>query len=70
MILTRGLWGLTAIALFASATSSFGAEAPARETVAPDHAEKMAAGRDLFRRHVRALLIAKCVACHGRDELE
>src|SRR5262245_34532087 len=59
----RGAWrmatvlaGLTAVAVWA-----------APPDLAPDHAEKMAKGRELFTRHVRALLVENCVKCHGGD---
>src|SRR5579872_7249984 len=34
----------------------------------PDHAARMARGRELFARHVRPLLAEHCVKCHGGDK--
>ncbi len=33
-----------------------------------DHAEKMARGQEVFTRHVRPLLLERCVKCHGGDK--
>jgi mono/diheme cytochrome c family protein len=33
-----------------------------------DHAEKMARGQEVFSRHVRPLLLERCVKCHGGDK--
>ncbi|HTI49921.1 MAG TPA: PSD1 and planctomycete cytochrome C domain-containing protein [Planctomycetaceae bacterium] len=35
-----------------------------------DHAAKMAQGLGLFKQHVRPVLIAQCVKCHGGDAVE
>src|SRR2546423_15692834 len=43
--------------------------APAQTKVAPklpaDHAALMAKGLDLFKKHVKPLLVENCVRCHG-----
>ncbi|HEY8505059.1 MAG TPA: PSD1 and planctomycete cytochrome C domain-containing protein, partial [Gemmataceae bacterium] len=36
----------------------------------PDHAAKMARGTDLFKKHVRGVLVGKCLKCHGGDRVE
>jgi mono/diheme cytochrome c family protein len=36
--------------------------------VPPDHAARMARGRELFARHVRPLLAEHCLKCHGGDK--
>ena len=47
------------------------AQAPADKPVDPDHAAKMAKGLDLFKQHVRPMLVTQCVKCHGgRDVLD
>ena len=51
-----------ALALFASAPAS------AESTVAPDHAEKMTRGQEIFTKSVRALLTDKCLRCHGGEK--
>jgi mono/diheme cytochrome c family protein len=33
-----------------------------------DHAEKMTRGQEVFTRHIRGLLVERCVKCHGRDK--
>jgi cytochrome c553 len=33
-----------------------------------DHAEKMARGAEVFTRHVRTLLVERCLRCHGADK--
>src|SRR5262245_20110652 len=38
--------------------------------VAGDHATKMARGLDLFKQHIRPLLMEKCVRCHGGKATE
>jgi hypothetical protein len=36
----------------------------------PEHAAKMAKGLDLFKKHVKPLLAAKCLRCHGGQKIE
>jgi mono/diheme cytochrome c family protein len=38
--------------------------------VAPDHAERMAAGQELFKSQVRGLLVQHCLDCHGGKKVE
>jgi hypothetical protein len=40
----------------------------AAESVPPDHAEKLARGKELFAKHVRSLLAERCLKCHGGDK--
>ncbi len=48
-----------------------GRPAEAQENLAdPDHARKMAAGLDLFKREVRTVLKGRCLKCHGGDRIE
>ena len=56
---------LSALLLFylGAAGAAF-ADAP----VAPDHAEKMARGQEIFTKSVRALLTDKCLRCHGGEK--
>jgi mono/diheme cytochrome c family protein len=35
-----------------------------------DHAEKMAKGLDIFKKHVRPVLVQQCLECHGGDQFE
>src|SRR5262245_35404303 len=35
-----------------------------------DHAEKMARGTDIFKKHVRPVLISQCLKCHGGAKTE
>ncbi len=58
----RHLFSALVLALVASGPSF--AEAP----VAPDHAEKMARGQEIFTKSVRALLTDKCLRCHGGEK--
>jgi hypothetical protein len=57
------------IVLLVTVSAGFGnaAEKPAAP-VAVDHAEQMTRGRDLFSRHVRALLTERCLRCHGGEK--
>jgi hypothetical protein len=43
-------------------------KAPAE--IGPDHAAKMAKGLEVFKKHVRPLLVEKCLRCHGGKEVE
>ncbi len=43
--------------------------APA-EQVSDQHAENMAKSREQFKKHVRPILIGRCVKCHGGEETE
>src|SRR5712691_5852475 len=38
--------------------------------VSPDHAAKMAKGLDLFKKHVKPVLMEKCLRCHGGKAVE
>ncbi len=55
---------LSAVVLALLASSPTFAEPP----VAPDHAEKMAHGQEIFTKSVRALLTDKCLRCHGGEK--
>ena len=44
--------------------------AVAQAPVEKDHAEKMARGTDIFKKHVRAVLINQCLKCHGGEKTE
>src|SRR5262245_53382675 len=47
-----------------------GAKPAAGESVDKEHAAKMAQGLSLFKQHVRPLLVAQCVKCHGGEAVE
>jgi cytochrome c553 len=49
-----------------------GADAPrsGSETVGADHAAKMARGLEVFKKHVRPILVKSCVRCHGGKKTE
>jgi cytochrome c553 len=40
----------------------------AQQPLPADHAEKMARGRELFTKHVRQVLVNRCVKCHGGEK--
>ncbi len=40
------------------------------QALEPDHAAKMARGLAIFREHVRPVLAAQCVRCHGGEKTE
>ncbi|MGE5191880.1 MAG: PSD1 and planctomycete cytochrome C domain-containing protein [Deltaproteobacteria bacterium] len=42
----------------------------ANQPVGKDHAAKMAQGLALFKKHVRPVLVAHCVKCHGGETVE
>ena len=45
--------------------------APAADKLDPDHAAKMAKGQELFKQHVRPILVKRCLSCHGgKEEIE
>jgi Protein of unknown function (DUF1549)/Protein of unknown function (DUF1553)/Planctomycete cytochrome C len=58
-------WHSLSVALFLLLTAGVRAAEP----VASDHAEKMARGQELFRKHLRPVLIEKCLKCHGGDKV-
>jgi len=43
---------------------------PKAEPLDKDHAEKMARGLDLFKKHVRPVLVQQCLNCHGGKTTE
>ncbi len=51
-------------------TLTVGGAILAADAVDADHAVKMAKGRELFKAHVRPLLVKKCLRCHGGEETE
>jgi Protein of unknown function (DUF1549)/Protein of unknown function (DUF1553)/Planctomycete cytochrome C len=46
------------------------AAAAAQAPVEKDHAEKMARGTEIFKKHVRPVLVNKCLKCHGGEKTE
>jgi mono/diheme cytochrome c family protein len=46
------------------------APALAQRPVDKDHAEKMARGTDIFKKHVRTVLVNQCLKCHGGAKTE
>src|SRR5438105_2990710 len=56
------LAGLTLVLLYG------GAAGQTPEKVPADHAARMAKGQELFRKHVRQILLDRCVKCHGGDK--
>jgi cytochrome c553 len=42
----------------------------AQAPVEKDHAEKMARGTDIFKKHVRPVLVNQCLKCHGGEKTE
>lgn len=69
---TTGTLLTTGSLLFLTLASSLAmAETPAaKPEFDPAHAEKMAAGLELFKSHVRGILIEHCIDCHGGAEVE
>jgi hypothetical protein len=59
--------GLTLSLLFAGCIAVVSAQAPA-EKPDPTHAAKMAHGLDIFKKHVRQVLVDSCLKCHGGKE--
>jgi mono/diheme cytochrome c family protein len=51
-------------------TASLAPWASAQAPVEKDHAEKMARGTDLFKKHVRPILVNQCLKCHGGEKTE
>ena len=46
------------------------APAVAQQPLDKDHAEKMTRGTDIFKKHVRSVLINQCLKCHGGGKTE
>ena len=40
------------------------------EPIGADHAERMVKGLDVFKKHVKPILEAKCLRCHGGKKIE
>jgi cytochrome c553 len=59
---------LTSTAVFLIAATAFAAQQP--EKLDPDHAAKMARGLDLFKKHIRPVLMDTCLKCHGGEKTE
>jgi cytochrome c553 len=50
------------------AVAFLSAPAVADPPLRADHVEKMTRGQEVFTRHVRSLLVERCVKCHGGDK--
>src|SRR5438477_607956 len=62
----RGSTPLALLAAFAIVAVAAGQPAPAEK----DHAEKMTRGLDVFKQHVRPMLVERCLKCHGGKKTE
>lgn len=69
MLLVGANHGTYLDATVAAAADSTELSGIAKPEFDPAHAEKMQAGLDLFRGRVREVLIAKCVDCHGGEQV-
>ncbi len=67
-IFTFGLFGNAAVS--AGEPSQGQQAAPPAIQVPADHAARMKAGQELFRREVRGLLVEHCLNCHGGDSVK
>ncbi len=74
-VLTMPDWSLSRIStrgvlLAGLCAALFGTTAAAQQPlkVPADHAERMARGQELFRKHVRAILTERCLKCHGGEK--
>ena len=47
---------------------ALGLSAAEHKPVSPDHAERMKAGVELFKKHVRTILRRRCLKCHGGEQ--
>src|SRR5258707_10765561 len=59
---------LSAAALACLALNARASDPADATKVAADHAEKMAAGRDLFTKDIRQIFVDQCLKCHGGDK--
>jgi mono/diheme cytochrome c family protein len=65
----RAAFGILAIGFAIALRDDLGAQTK----IAPvdkDHAEKMARGLDIFKKHVRPVLVQQCLKCHGGETIE
>jgi hypothetical protein len=58
------------IAVLAAISVTAGENKKALAPIDADHAEKMAKGLDVFKKHVKPILEAKCLRCHGGKKIE
>jgi hypothetical protein len=63
-----GCWWL--LSLTVSAPAGDRPAPQAAQEVSADHAAKMTRGLEIFKQHVRGLLIRHCVKCHGGQKVE
>ncbi len=61
-------WSIRLVVLGAATAWPVSAAQPTKPAVPADHAEQMARGLELFIKHVRPLLLERCVKCHGGDK--
>jgi hypothetical protein len=63
-------WSPTPLAALLLAWPLFAPAAPTggEPALPPDHAERMTRGLDLFSKHVRGVLVERCLKCHGGEK--
>jgi cytochrome c553 len=62
------VFGVMRLILTAAILGCFSASLHGQQPLQPDHAEKMARGRELFAKEVRQVLLDRCLNCHGGDK--
>ena len=61
---------LALIALMCRSSPADSKAPPTKEEIDKDHAAKMVKGTDIFKKHVRPVLVEKCLKCHGGRSTE
>jgi mono/diheme cytochrome c family protein len=68
-VVLSGLFGVAA-ELPEKRETAVESKPPAQQPLDKDHAARMAQGLVLFKKHVRPVLVTRCVRCHGGDSVE
>src|SRR5438105_3516121 len=66
----RRLFSISVATILCAGLTWTASSADPKTPVDSDHAAKMAKGLDLFKKHVRPVLVQRCVRCHGGKEVE
>jgi mono/diheme cytochrome c family protein len=69
VVLFRSACALLGVCLAFALCDDLGAQTKG-PPIDKDHAEKMARGLDIFKKHVRPVLVQQCLKCHGADVIE
>lgn len=70
MLICRLRWQMLVACVLAASSAVWSVLSAQTADLGPDHAAKMAKGLDIFKKHVKSILVEKCLRCHGGKSVE